>query len=154
MKSILPILACLVAVCPAQVFTSGQSDAAHIARIQRMMLSTLQKAKNVAVCDFKKPGGSIVTRVIRGESVKVGQYWNGSGFPERPVLAYESPTDLIGDGLGVISSSGYYQLDPTLKFIVVESWSDRPEVKKDLLIPLQEIEERLNQSGKAALENR
>jgi len=118
--------------------------------------SDLRDATNIVICDFQPPGGSIITRVIRGKFIRPGQYWNSPMFPKGPVLAYENLTDHLGESSGpvMLQLSSYFRLDPTMKFVVLESLPDDPEQKEDVLIPLQDIEARLKQSGEAAPENR
>ena len=105
-----------------------------------LVLSTLKGAQNVAICSFKLPEGMVIDKVIRGEPKKVGQLWNFTSFPQKPIVAFERTSDHMGDGRAELMEMGYFELDQSKKFIVLDSVSPSKTRSEKVLVSLDAIE--------------
>src|SRR5690606_27071753 len=96
-------MAALIAVCHGQTDAKAEFDAKIRNFWKNEILDDLKDATTIVLCEFKAPGGYIITRVIRGDdNVKVGQFWNSFGSSGKqhhpPLLIWQKVPDHIGDG--------------------------------------------------------
>ena len=105
-----------------------------------LVLKRLKGAQTIVVCNFKPPGGTVVAKVMKGDPMLVGKLWNSEAFPPKPVLAYEHISDDLGDGSAVLVKSGFFEIDQSKNYVVLDSIIPGENRNKRVLIPLSKIE--------------
>ena len=108
-----------------------------------LVLTTLNGAQTVAICSFKIPEGLVIAKMLRGNPMKIGQLWNSTSFPKKPILAYERTSHHLGDGRTELMVTGFLELDHSKKFIVMDSLSPNERI----LVSLDDVEVALNKKN-------
>ena len=145
MKTILAIAVVILALVIARPMMCAE----EVHRVEpspamiNSVLVTLKDAQTVAICTFKLPEGMVIDKVIRGEPEKVGQFWNSASFPQKPILAFERTSDHLGNGRAELMETGYFELDQSKKFIVLDSIIPNKLRSEKVLVPLSSIVEAL-----------
>jgi hypothetical protein len=141
MKAILATAAVLFAI----LFVRPVACAEELTRVDsspvmiNMILTSLKGAQTVVICSFKLPAGIVVAKVIRGNRTRVGDLMNYDSFPKKPILAYERTGDHLGDGIGVLLETGYFELDQSKNFVVLECIIPESSQRERVLVPLDDI---------------
>ncbi len=123
-----------------------QSD--NTARMVRAVVNTIGEAQTVAICSFKLPEGAKVSEVILGDRSRLGQLWNSSMFPKKPTLVYERTNDYQGSGSSILMETGHFELDKTMKFVIIRPEGDGAVISSDILVPLEAIKHALTNNEK------
>jgi hypothetical protein len=113
-------------------------------KLREDALKNLAESQTIVICDFNSIQGRVIKEVIRGDA-KVGELWNASLLPAKPILVYEK--FVIGDlehvG-GAVSSSGFYLLDGQGKVLI--------SVDYGITLTIKEIQTHIQRSPKAEAE--
>ena len=130
---------------PLQLFAENAHSAERATLMVESVLESLKGAQTIALCDFKLPAGTVITRVLRGDPLLAGKLWNARGLPRKPVLVYECTSDHLGGGSAQLMTTGYFELDEDKKAIVLDSTI---QISGDthhrrVLVPLAEIQDAL-----------
>jgi hypothetical protein len=138
MKTFLAV-ASFATVLAQPLVRAGEVDLVDSPTMVNLVLSMLKGAQTVAICSFKLPEGMMIDKVIRGEPRKVGQLWNSTSFPQKPIVAFERIGDHLGDGRAELMETGYFELDQSKKFIVLDSVSSSETRNEKVLVSLDAI---------------
>ena len=150
MKTIIVKLVVVAAILSIPLTTSAE-EAQRIdatARLVKAVVDTIGDAQTVVICNFKLPEGTKVSEVILGDRSRLGQLWNSSMFPKKPILVYERINDYQGSGSSILMATGHFELDKTKKFVILQSVVDEEADPQNILVPLDAIKHELTNMKK------
>jgi hypothetical protein len=139
------VLICCLVLVQRPSLANEVRHSAPTAQMLDMALSQIKSAQTIVICDFRLPGGTVITKVIRGDPkhVQVGQLWNSRTFPHKPILIFERTSDHLGGGQADLMTSGYFELDASKRFIVLNLLTSKDSEKHTALVPLEDLEKAL-----------